>query len=748
MTCEMIFSDNFMSLNFERENDHTSMKKFHFLNDIRLFMDRFEVKRIVGVGSFGRAILCNDKKTHMDVIVKEINITAQPPDIRQASLNEAKILQKIKHPSIVGFVDSFTEEGKLYIVMEYAEGGDLQGYLRKQNGKHLPEKQIISWIFELCSALNYVHSLNILHRDIKSQNVFLDAAHHIKLGDFGIAKILENTNDFARTMVGSPFYLSPEICNGEPYNAKTDVWSLGCVFYEMCTFSPAFGGNNMGNVVIKIMMQKQQPIPKMYSKQLSNLIDSMLQKNPDDRPTLSQILTLNMFKPKSNDVIPKVKVAQPSHVLGLNFAQETQTKTKTQTKHKPTETSKSTPKAGFTKSTNTLLPNKKDSSKNNSIQNDASKKESNKNETQTGKKTMNKTANKIYPKNETKTANKSDSTKLNTKNETKPNTPSNLRKSENKTDFKNIKAENKTVNKANPKIENKNDTKNVNKSIPTNEIKSSVKNDVRIDNKNDAKHEQKNAVKFDSKNSPTMDKNSPRNEKNSNLRIENKNEMKNVTKSVGRFDHRSNVKFVDQSDIRIDTHMNTNTNTNDSNNTRAPLTANSNVRKSQIIPPRRGSPPHSARANISLASKTIGKSQISNCLMIKPLSQPSKQSTCNITHEDDELMKVVKIDKSPQKGQFRKSMDPSVVSSTRGAKPMRGNNEKKRQTAKEIRDFLEKTVGKGKMIKAYNDLKEEIIDERDVLDYIGGPGNEYLIILFRKLMICEDESEFICAKIL
>lgn len=96
----------------------------------------------------------------------------------------------------------------------------------------------------MCLGLDYIHKKKILHRDIKAMNVFLSKSEKVRIGDLGVAKALAENMDFARTMVGTPFYLSPEMCEEKPYNEKSDVWALGCVLYELCTFKHPFEANN------------------------------------------------------------------------------------------------------------------------------------------------------------------------------------------------------------------------------------------------------------------------------------------------------------------------------------------------------------------------------------------------------------------------------------------------------------------------------------------------------------------------
>lgn len=143
---------------------------------------------------------------------------------------------------------------------------------------------------QLLLALLHVHSKNILHRDIKSQNIFLSKGGILKLGDFGISRVLNSSASMAKTMVGTPFHLSPEMCNDEPYNAKSDVWALGCLLYELITLKRAFDGNFLPAVVVKILQGKYPPIGNQFTRPLRTLVDSMLQQSPQTRPSVQDIL--------------------------------------------------------------------------------------------------------------------------------------------------------------------------------------------------------------------------------------------------------------------------------------------------------------------------------------------------------------------------------------------------------------------------------------------------------------------------
>ena len=128
--------------------------------------------------------------------------------------------------------------------MEYCEGGDLYQKIKNNKGKTFAETQIMEWFVQMCLALYYLHDKKILHRDLKTQNIFLRNTR-VKLGDFGIAKVLDSTQQFTNTCIGTPYYMSPELFKYKPYSYKSDIWALGCVLYEMCNLKHAFDAQSL-----------------------------------------------------------------------------------------------------------------------------------------------------------------------------------------------------------------------------------------------------------------------------------------------------------------------------------------------------------------------------------------------------------------------------------------------------------------------------------------------------------------------
>ncbi|XP_053111348.1 serine/threonine-protein kinase Nek1 isoform X2 [Hemicordylus capensis] len=253
-------------------------------------MDKYIKVQKIGEGSFGKAILVKAKENGKQYVIKEINISKMSNKEREESRKEVAVLANMKHPNIVLYRESFEEGGCLYIVMDYCEGGDLFKKINAQKGVLFSEDQIMDWFVQICLALKHVHDRKILHRDIKSQNIFLTKDGTIQLGDFGIARVLNSTVELARTCIGTPYYLSPEICENKPYNNKSDIWALGCVLYEMCTLKHAFEAGNMKNLVLKIISGSFPPVSVHYSYELRSLVSQLFKRNPRDRPSVSSIL--------------------------------------------------------------------------------------------------------------------------------------------------------------------------------------------------------------------------------------------------------------------------------------------------------------------------------------------------------------------------------------------------------------------------------------------------------------------------
>ncbi|KAA0174752.1 hypothetical protein FNF27_03875 [Cafeteria roenbergensis] len=310
-------------------------------------LDDFDVLERLGRGSFGAVFRARRHADGAQYVIKKIDIHDMPPAEQLGAAREAQIMAALDHPHVVRYFDSFVDGGVLCIVMELCRGGDLQAWLKQRDGRALPERTVWRVFLELCLALHYLHSQRVLHRDLKTANVFLvdpvddgspaeparrgaqrgeaeeggdiapvaePAAEgasagsggppaagpvpspsssapeavagqgsgagprvSVKIGDLGVARVLGSQTHFARTCVGTPFYLSPELVNGAEYDGRSDVWALGCILYELCTLRHPFDARNQGALIFKIMQGRYPALPEgRYSADLAGLVDRLL----------------------------------------------------------------------------------------------------------------------------------------------------------------------------------------------------------------------------------------------------------------------------------------------------------------------------------------------------------------------------------------------------------------------------------------------------------------------------------------
>ena len=261
-------------------------------------MERYSRVKVIGKGAFGAAILVHARgDRRSQYVIKHVDVTRLDAKQRDEAKKEIKLLASFKHPNIVRYRDSFVEAGALHIVMDYAEGGDLHRLLKEQGSRLLAEETVLDYFVQLCLAMKHVHDRKVLHRDIKSQNVFLTQNRRVvKLGDFGIARVLNSTAELARTACGTPYYMSPEICDNKPYNDRSDVWSMGCLLYEMASLRCPFDARDMRGLVIKILRGAYPPLPKAFSPGLGQLVGRCLHRQPSQRPSVNELLALPVVR--------------------------------------------------------------------------------------------------------------------------------------------------------------------------------------------------------------------------------------------------------------------------------------------------------------------------------------------------------------------------------------------------------------------------------------------------------------------
>ena len=262
-------------------------------------MDNFEIIDILGEGSFSIVYKVKRKLDNQIYALKKVSLQNLIEKKILNSLNEIRILASIKSNNVISYKEAFYEEkeNSLIIVMEYADNGDLLKKIKKLKKTKIffEEKEIWKIFIQLIIGLKSLHDLNILHRDIKSANVFLFNNGMAKLGDLNVSKVAKKGLSYTQT--GTPNYAAPEIWKNLPYNYKSDIWSLGCVLYEMITLNLPFI-NNSGKLYSNIIKGEIKKIPEKYSEDLDNIVHLLIQINQDKRPSCKELLNNPVIKNK------------------------------------------------------------------------------------------------------------------------------------------------------------------------------------------------------------------------------------------------------------------------------------------------------------------------------------------------------------------------------------------------------------------------------------------------------------------
>lgn len=269
-----------------------------------------EVKQI-GEGSFAKALLV-EASDGTQAVCKVMDISEASKKEAEDAAKEGRLLASLQHPFVVRYRESFCEAGVLCLIMDFCEGGELAKQIRRarRNHQRIPEEQILRWFTQAMLSLKYIHDKHILHRDLKPANFFLTKTGSLKMGDFGIAKTMACTIAFAKTRIGTPYYLSPEVCQEKPYAWPSDMWSMGCILYEMCALQVPFDAHSISGLVQKICYGPLPTVPDSYSDFLRRLCRQLLDRDPKKRPSADEVLQLPEIQKVVRQMLEEVRSLQ------------------------------------------------------------------------------------------------------------------------------------------------------------------------------------------------------------------------------------------------------------------------------------------------------------------------------------------------------------------------------------------------------------------------------------------------------
>jgi len=263
-------------------------------------MEKYSRLDFLGKGTFGTVHKVRDNTKNKQYAMKVVQV--EDPEEFKKEVKLMKMASSLSNPHIVKHIESFTvnDQNEYSIIMEYCSGGSLRTVIKeyKRKGQKIPKETVIKYMNQILLGMDYLHKKQILHRDLKPENLLIDDKGNVKVSDFGMAKQMESTSAYTKSAMGTMCYSSLEALEGQNYSFDADIWSLGCIFHELCCLESPFNEKNVVALIRKLEARKydSSPILKGYNVDIKNIIASMLNFDRKKRPSCEELLKNELFK--------------------------------------------------------------------------------------------------------------------------------------------------------------------------------------------------------------------------------------------------------------------------------------------------------------------------------------------------------------------------------------------------------------------------------------------------------------------
>jgi len=268
---------------------------------------RFKVDRYIGRGSLGTVYVARplDAEDDIEVAIKEIEAKQLTEEEREAAIIEISKLSAIAHSCVTPIYEVFGDRTSICMVMGYVPGKNLGHLIQQGAGAGRPMQETLVWKYfiQMCRGLAAYHFNGILHRNIKPSNIHVMGGQRLLIGEPGMIELLKATK--GQTMVNVPRYLAPEVWQGQPYGFPADIWALGCVLYELCTYKVPFEARSPQELRGKVCRGRFAPISAKFSPELAKVVYSLLATDPAQRPNIEQVLSSAIVRHYSSVLLPE-----------------------------------------------------------------------------------------------------------------------------------------------------------------------------------------------------------------------------------------------------------------------------------------------------------------------------------------------------------------------------------------------------------------------------------------------------------